>query len=171
MFERVVDGVLAVMDAIGAPGVGLAILLETVFPPVPSEVVLPLAGFTAFQGRYGLVEAIAWATAGSLVGALLLYGLGAAFGQARLARIADRLPLTRAEDVHRAVAWFDRYGSAAILVGRVVPGVRSLISIPGVDRMPLPHLPSLAGTGLVASLATLGIPAPPLGEDIRPPIR
>lgn len=140
MFERVVDGVLAVMDAIGAPGVGVAILLETVFPPVPSEVVLPLAGFTAFQGRYGLVEAIAWATAGSLVGALLLYGLGAAFGQARLARIADRLPLTRAEDVHRAVAWFDRYGSAAILVGRVVPGVRSLISIPaGVDRMPLPR--------------------------------
>lgn len=136
LFERVVDWVVNLMGVIGAPGVGLAILLENIFPPIPSELVLPLAGFTAQTGRFGLVEAVLWATAGSITGAWLLYGLGAAFGADRLARIADRIPLTEANDVHRAVAWFDRHGARAILLGRLVPGVRSLISIPaGVDRM------------------------------------
>ena len=67
-----------------APGVGLATALETVFPPVPSEVVLPLAGYTASQGHYGLVAAIIWATVGSLVGAVVLYWLGALWGAERL---------------------------------------------------------------------------------------
>jgi membrane protein DedA with SNARE-associated domain len=136
VFERVVDWVVSLMSVIGAPGVGLAILLENVFPPIPSEVVLPLAGFTAQQGYFSLVSAVLWATGGSLAGAWLLYGLGAAFGADRLARIAERIPLTEAGDVHRAVAWFDRHGARAVFLGRLVPGVRSLISIPaGVDRM------------------------------------
>lgn len=135
-FERVVDWVVRLMDVIGAPGVGAAILLENVFPPIPSELVLPLAGFAAQQQKFGVVEALLWATTGSLAGAWLLYGLGRAFGADRLARIADRIPLTEAGDVHRAVAWFDRHGAKAIFLGRLVPGVRSLISIPaGIDRM------------------------------------
>ncbi|MVA77584.1 DedA family protein [Auraticoccus sp. F435] len=136
IFERVVEWVVHLMDLIGAPGVGVAILLENVFPPIPSELVLPLAGYTAQLGRFGVVEALVWATAGSVTGAWLLYGLGAAFGAERLARIAERVPLTEAGDVHRAVAWFDRHGGKAIFMGRLVPGVRSLISIPaGIDRM------------------------------------
>ena len=136
--EAVLDWVVLVMRTVGSPGVGLATALETVFPPLPSELVLPLAGYTASQGHYGLTAAIAWATAGSLVGALVLYWLGAAWGLERVCATADRIPLMHADDVRRAVAWFGRHGRTAVFVGRLVPGVRSLISIPaGVDRMPL----------------------------------
>lgn len=134
----VLDWVVEVMRTLGAPGVGLATLLETVFPPVPSEVVLPLAGFTASEGHYGLVAAIGWATAGSLGGALLLYWLGALWGAERLCATAERIPLLHARDVERAIGWFGRHGRSAVFLGRLVPGVRSLISIPaGIDRMPL----------------------------------
>ena len=135
----VLDWAVEVMRTVGSPGVGLATALETVFPPVPSEVVLPLAGYTASQGHYGLLAAIVWATAGSLLGALLLYWLGAVWGAARLCATAERIPLLHAGDVERAVAWFARHGRSAIFLGRLVPGVRSLVSIPaGIDRMPLP---------------------------------
>ena len=134
----VVDWVVAVMRTIGAPGVGVATALETVFPPVPSEVVLPLAGYTASQGHYGVVSAVVWATAGSLVGALLLYYVGAAWGAERVRRTADRIPLVHARDVDRAIAWFGRHGRSAVFLGRLVPGVRSLVSVPaGIDRMPI----------------------------------
>ena len=135
----VLDWVVGLMRTIGAPGVGVAMALETVFPPVPSEVVLPLAGYTASLGHYGLVAAVLWATAGSMVGALVLYGLGATWGQQRVCALADRLPLLEARDVDRAIEWFARHGRTAVLVGRLVPGVRSFVSIPaGIDRMPLP---------------------------------
>ena len=134
----VLDWVVEVMRTLGAPGVGLATALETVFPPVPSEVVLPLAGYTASQGHYGLVDAILWATAGSLTGAFVLYWLGALWGADRLCATAERIPLLHARDVERAIAWFGRNGRSAIFLGRLVPGVRSFISIPaGIDRMPL----------------------------------
>ncbi|NYE38252.1 membrane protein DedA with SNARE-associated domain [Nocardioides cavernae] len=136
--EAVLDWLVLVMRTIGSPGVGLATALETVFPPVPSELVLPLAGYTASQGHYSVVAAIVWATGGSLAGALVLYWLGAAWGLERLAALADRIPLMHAEDVRKAVDWFGRHGRAAVFFGRLVPGVRSLVSIPaGVDRMPL----------------------------------
>lgn len=134
----VLDWVVEVMRTLGAPGVGLATALETVFPPVPSEVVLPLAGYTASLGHYGLVAAIVCATIGSLVGAFVLYWLGAVWGAERLEATAERIPLLHARDVERAIAWFGRNGRSAIFLGRLVPGVRSFISIPaGIDRMPL----------------------------------
>jgi membrane protein DedA with SNARE-associated domain len=134
----VLDWVVEVMRTLGAPGVGLATALETVFPPVPSEVVLPLAGYTASQGHYGLVAAIVCATVGSLVGALVLYLLGALWGAERLCATAERIPLLHASDVERAIGWFRRHGRSAIFLGRLVPGVRSFISIPaGIDRMPM----------------------------------
>lgn len=149
--EWVQEWVVAVMRTIGAPGVGVATLLETVFPPVPSEVVLPLAGFTASQGYYTFVGAVAWATAGSVLGALLLYWAGAAWGVERLYALADRLPLVGHEDVERSIAWFERHGRTAVLVGRLVPGVRSLISIPaGVHRM---RLAPFVGYTTLGSLA------------------
>ena len=133
-----VGWVLDVIEALGAAGVGLLVALESVFPPIPSEVVLPLAGFLAGQGRMSFTTVVAFATAGSLAGALLLYWLGAALGTRRLERLADRLPLMDARDVRRADAWMARHGSWAVLLGRMVPGVRSLVSIPaGVQRMPL----------------------------------
>lgn len=133
-----VGWVLDVIETLGAIGVGLLIALESIFPPLPSEVVLPLAGFLAGAGRLGFVPVVLWATAGSLVGALALYWLGAALGTERLCRLADRIPLMDGRDVERAEAWMGRHGAWAVLLGRMVPGVRSLVSIPaGVQRMPL----------------------------------
>ncbi len=139
--------VLDVIQAMGAVGVAALVALENVFPPLPSEVILPLAGFLAGQGKLSLAAVLVAATVGSVVGALVLYWAGAAMGRERLRRIAERTPLMDADDVDRAQAWFDRHGRTAVLAGRLVPGVRSLISIPaGVSRMPL--LPFLAYTTL-----------------------
>ena len=138
MITAVVDWIVSLVETIGAPGVGIAILIETVFPPIPSEVVLPLAGFASTEGHMGAVSAFIWATAGSVIGAWLLYWLGAAVGASRLRAVADRMWLTEGEDVDRALHWFERYGEATVLVARVIPGIRSLVSIPaGVHRMNL----------------------------------
>lgn len=129
---------VSLMETLGGPGAGLAIALENLFPPLPSEVILPLAGFAAHQGSLGLVEVLVWTTLGSIIGALALYGLGAWLGRRRLLAIADRMPLIKVEDVHRAEAWFAKHGSKAVFFGRMIPIFRSLISIPaGVERMPL----------------------------------
>ena len=136
MLQNIIDWVISIMEAIGSPGVGLAVFLENVFPPIPSEVILPLAGFTASQGSINVVAAFIWATVGSLTGAYFLYYLGAAIGANRLRKIAAWMWLVKVEDVDNALAWFDKYGKASILIGRVIPGIRSLISIPaGIDRM------------------------------------
>ncbi|UAL30758.1 DedA family protein [Nocardioides rotundus] len=136
--DTVVDWLVELMRLIGAPGVGVATALETVFPPIPSELVLPLAGYTAYRGHYTLLSAVLWATVGSVVGAWLLYLAGRYWGVQRVRATADRLPLVDSGDVDRAMAWFARHGRMAVLFGRMVPGIRSLISIPaGVDRMPL----------------------------------
>lgn len=154
----ILDWIVGVMRLVGAPGVGVATALETVFPPVPSEVVLPLAGFTASQGHYGVVSAVVWATAGSVVGALVLYYAGVSWGLHRLCRTADRLPLVSSRDVERAVEWFDRHGRTAVFVGRFVPGVRSLVSIPaGIQRMPLlPFLVYTTAGSLVWNAVLIG---------------
>ena len=134
--DAIVNWVVSLMELMGAPGVGIAILLENLFPPIPSEVVLPLAGFTITQGSLSFWPTYIWATIGAWVGALLLYWVGAAVGAARLRRIADWMWLVEGEDVDRALSWFDKYGPASVFFGRLVPGVRSLISIPaGIDRM------------------------------------
>ena len=160
------DWLVTLMRTIGSPGVGVATALETVFPPLPSEVVLPLAGFTASQGHYGVVAAIVWATTGSLVGALVLYLAGAGWGAARLLRLAERLPLLGACDVQRAIDWFARHGRSAVFLGRLVPGVRSLISIPaGIDRMPLPQFIGLTVAGSAVWNAALVVAGYELGAQ------
>ncbi|HZI98889.1 MAG TPA: DedA family protein [Actinomycetales bacterium] len=127
-----------VVSSLGAVGVGLMVAAENIFPPIPSEVVLPVAGYVASQGRMSLAWTIVAATLGSLVGAWLLYGLGERVGVDRLRRLFDRMWLVDASDLDRAVDWFERHGGAAVLIGRCVPVVRSLVSVPaGVARMPL----------------------------------
>lgn len=136
------------MERLGAPGAGLAIALENLFPPLPSEVILPLAGFTASRGTFGLVEVLVWTTLGSVAGALALYGLGRALGRDRLLRIVDRLPLVKVAEVERAEAWFARHGDKAVFFGRMIPLFRSFISVPaGVERMPLPRFMLLTTAG------------------------
>ena len=126
------------MEKLGAFGAGLAIALENLFPPVPSELILPLAGFTASRGSFTLAEALLWTTAGSVFGALVLYVVGAVFGRDRVYWVWDRLPLVKHDDLVRTEEWFGRHGRKAVFFGRFVPIFRSLISIPaGVTRMPL----------------------------------
>ncbi len=130
--------VLDVIDALGEVGVGVLTLIETVFPPVPSELVLPLAGYLVHRGRLDLAGVLIASTAGALAGALLLYGLGARLGERRATALLSRLPLLDEDDVGRAADWFHRHGGAAVFTGRLIPGVRSLISLPaGSARMPL----------------------------------
>ncbi|MDI3330753.1 MAG: DedA family protein [Micrococcus sp.] len=132
------DIVVAIMEAIGPIGVALAVFAENLFPPIPSELILPLAGFTAAGGSFGPWEATIWATVGSVVGALLLYGIGAWLGRRRMYLIVDWLPLVDIEDVEKTERWFNRYGYWTVFLGRMVPIFRSLISIPaGIERMNL----------------------------------
>lgn len=137
-----------VMTNLGGPGVGAIVALENLFPPIPSEVVLPLAGFLTGQGNLSVVAVILWATAGSVIGAVVLYGLGAVLGRDRLRRIADRVPLVSVHDLDRAEQWFARRSGRAVFVGRMVPVVRSFVSVPaGVERMPLPKFVAYTTAG------------------------
>ena len=139
--------VLDVMDALGEVGVAVLVALENLFPPIPSEVVLPLAGFLASRGRMDLLLVVVAATVGSVVGALALYEAGVRLGRDRLRRVAQRLPLVQAADLDRAEDWFRRHGRASVLLGRCIPVVRSLVSVPaGVERMP--RVPFLLLTAL-----------------------
>lgn len=143
-----VDAVVSLMDVIGPAGAGIAIALENLFPPLPSEVILPMAGLAASRGSFTLFEAIAWTTLGSIVGAFALYGLGAWLGVDRLRRIAARVPLLHPEDIDRTVGWFARHGGKAVFLGRMVPLFRSLVSIPaGITRMPLWRFGLLTAAG------------------------
>ncbi len=136
------------MDTLGAPGAGIAIALENLFPPLPSEVILPLAGFAASAGRMNLFAVLLWTTAGSVVGALALYGVGALLGRDRTVAIAARLPLVKVTDIEKTEAWFLRHGTKAVFFGRMIPIFRSLISVPaGVERMPLPVFVGLTTLG------------------------
>lgn len=134
----IVGLVLDVIDTLGEIGVGALVLLESVIPPIPSEVVLPAAGALVSLGRLSGPLTLLCATLGSVLGALILYGAGRAFGEERTRRVLLAVPLVEEDDVDRADAWFARRGEAAVLVGRLIPGVRSLVSLPaGASGMPL----------------------------------
>lgn len=127
-----------VIDALGEWGVGLLTFIETIFPPIPSELILPLAGALAGSGDMSLVLLVVVTTLGAYVGALVLYLLGAKLGLERSIRWLSKLPLVDREDFDKAAGWFHRHGRSAVFFGRFIPGVRSLISLPaGADRMPL----------------------------------
>jgi membrane protein DedA with SNARE-associated domain len=153
------------MEKLGAPGAGLAVALENLFPPLPSEVILPLAGFAANRGDLGLISAILFTTLGSVVGALALYGVGAALGRERTRSLAARLPLVKVADIDKAEEWFNRHGAKAVLIGRLVPVVRSLISVPaGVERMTVPLFLALTALGSLVWNSALIIAGYALGE-------
>ncbi|MFE9189403.1 DedA family protein [Micromonospora sp. NPDC007208] len=137
-FTGLTGWVATVIEAMGPVGVALLVALESIVPPIPSEVVLALAGFLAHEGKFNVFVVVLAATVGSLVGALVLYWLGAALGEDRLKRWLDHIPLVDSDDLEKADKWFERHGRWAVLIGRVVPVVRSLVSVPaGANRMPL----------------------------------
>ncbi|MCW4384966.1 DedA family protein [Salinibacterium sp. SYSU T00001] len=146
-----VGAAATVLETLGEVGVGVLTLVETVFPPIPSEVVLPLAGFLAQQGRMNFVFVLIAATAGGYLGALALYALGRRIGEERSIRLLSKLPLVDREDFEKASRWFQRHGRPAVFFGRLLPGVRSLISLPaGAEKMGVASfsLFTIAGTAL-----------------------
>lgn len=148
------DGLTQVVERWGYVGLVAVVALENVFPPIPSEVVIPFAGFLTTFGAMTLPGVIVAATVGSVLGALVLYGAGRALGRRRLEALTRRYGHylgIQLDHVARAEDWFARYGPWAVLIGRLVPIVRSLISIPaGLAEMPLPVFLLYTVVGTVA---------------------
>ena len=144
-------------------------LLENLFPPIPSELIMPLAGYTAAQGQANILLIIVAGTIGSLAGGFFWYAIGRWVGEERLKRIADRygrwLTLSR-RDIDKADDWFDAHGHKAVLVGRLVPTVRTLISIPaGLSEMPVRRFLIYSGIGTAAWTTILALLGYGLGSQ------
>ena len=141
MLDGLVEWVTSVVETLGYLGVAALVALENLFPPIPSEVILPLAGFVSVEGEASVVGMVIAATVGSMVGAYALYAIAAAIGPIRLRGLVARhgkwFGLDEG-DLDKSEQWFDRRATAAVLVCRCIPLMRSLISIPaGLRRMPL----------------------------------
>ena len=131
--------ILETIYSMGYFGIVLLMFVENVFPPIPSEYIMPLAGFLVEEGKFSFAGVVVAGTLGSILGAFPLYFFGKKVGEERMKRFADRygkwLTLSR-EDIERAGEWFDKYGGTAVFFCRLVPGIRSLISIPaGIKKM------------------------------------
>ncbi|MEZ5261235.1 MAG: DedA family protein [Acidimicrobiales bacterium] len=149
------------VETYGYAAVAVLVALESVFPPIPSEVVLPVAGFVAGRGDASVVGMVLAATLGSVVGAWVLYGAAAAIGPERLHRGVARHGRwfgLRPQHLERAERWFEQRRDAAVLIGRCVPVIRSIVSIPaGFQRMPFVRFTVLSAIGsLVWNIALVG---------------
>lgn len=157
MVEWIAKGI----GELGYFGVALLMFVENLFPPIPSEVVMPLAGFAAARGDLTLTGVILAGSAGSLLGAAPWYLAGRILGEHRLKHLAERHGRWVAispEDIERAVGWFRRHGPVAVLAGRLVPGVRTFISTPaGVARMPIAPFVACSAIGTMAWSSLLAI--------------
>lgn len=155
------DWITAFVVRAGYAGIAALMLAENVFPPIPSELIMPLAGFEAASGRMSLIAVIVAGSLGSLAGATFWYLLARRLGPDRVRRLAARhgrwLTMTPA-DVDRARDWFVRRGAVAVLAGRLVPTARSLISIPaGITGMPLGRFVGLTAVGVTVWTSVLAI--------------
>lgn len=137
MLQQIADGVKQVIDSLGYPGLFLLIVLESTMVPIPSLLVMPFAGFLASQGTFSLPLILVINSAGALTGSGLSYWLGAAGGKPLLLRYGKYL-FVRPKDIEKTEEYFARHGGKTIFIGRFLPVVRHLISIPaGIARMPL----------------------------------
>lgn len=146
-----IDWAADFIDAIGLIGVAFLVALENVFPPIPSELVLLLTGFNVSESRFGFVSGVVFATIGSVVGAYFLYGIGRLLHEERLEAFLagiGRFVGLKKSDVHKGFQWFERHGSMVVFFGRLIPVVRSVVSIPaGAEKMPLVRFTVLTALG------------------------
>lgn len=133
-----------ILDFIGTTGyLGIVVLMfvENIFPPIPSEFIMPLAGFLVSEGKFSFFAIVFAGTLGAVLGAIPLYYLGAKIGEEKLKNFADshgRWFAFSGEEIEKANEWFSKYGYLAVLICRIVPGIRSIISIPaGINKMNL----------------------------------
>lgn len=159
--NQISEWVLAIMAKFGYLGIIFAMFAENIFPPIPSEVIMPAAGFAVARGDLNLFLVILAGTFGTVLGALPLYYLGTLFNKERLVIFTEKYGkwvFVKADDVLSASEWFNAHGKKAVFFGRMVPGIRSLISIPaGMNNMPLLPFVILTtmGAGIWTTLLTL----------------
>ncbi|GAA4458693.1 DedA family protein [Novipirellula rosea] len=147
------------LEQFGAAGVGLLMLAENIFPPMPSEIVMPWAGYSVSQGNVSFIAVVTAGSIGSFLGALAWYLLARWIGKERLARWIDGhgawLTITR-RDLDQVDQWFEKWGSVAVLVCRMIPGIRTLISVPaGFAAMPIGRFSVFTAIGTVLWTALL----------------
>jgi membrane protein DedA with SNARE-associated domain len=169
MGDKVAAWVVETMEAFGYVGIVFLMFLENVFPPIPSELIMPLAGFTAQQGELSLVGVIIAGIVGSVLGALPFYFVGRLLGAERLRAWTARWGkyfLVKVEDVDLAISWFNRYANLTVLFCRCIPAVRSVISAPaGVAKMNLAVFLIYSTIGMTIWTAILGYLGYALGEN------
>ena len=128
------------MEQLGYWGIALLMFLDNVFPPIPSEIIMPSAGYAASQGQLHIVGVIVAGCLGSLIAAAVLYWVGYKFNHATIFSFVDRYGkylFLKSTDVQKSLQWFEQHGHRIVFAGRMIPAVRSLISIPaGMSRMP-----------------------------------
>ena len=157
-----------VVQTTGVFGIAFLMFLENVFPPIPSELIMPLAGYSAAKGEANILLVILAGALGSLAGASFWYGVGRLIDHERMKKFADRhgrfLTMTR-RDIERADDWFDAHGHYAVLFGRLVPTVRTLISIPaGLSEMPIARFLVFSGIGTAVWTTMLALFGYTVGE-------
>jgi membrane protein DedA with SNARE-associated domain len=140
ILSGIVDAISVLIGEYGYPAVFAAAFLEVIFPPIPSEVIFPLVGFTAQNRGLGLENTVGMATVGALgstVGAVLIYFISAKVGRTAIMRFGKRVRISE-QEIEKAEKWFEKYGSIAVFTARMIPGIREIISIPaGISRMNL----------------------------------
>ena len=162
------DWITRLVEQMSYLGIALLMFLENLFPPLPSEVIMPMAGFTAAGGELSIVGVLAAGTAGTLAGALFWYGVAKRLGEERLKSWADRhgrwITLSR-DDLDRIDRWFDKHSRWAVPLGHLVPGIRTLISIPaGIFGMGLARFVALTSLGAGVWTSALGLAGYALGS-------
>lgn len=157
------EWVLSIMEKLGYLGIAFLMFLDNIFPPIPSEIIMPSAGYTASKGELTLIGVIIAGSAGSILAAMLFYWIGRKVPQQRLFQFIERYGKylrIQVADLDKALIWFNKHGHRIVFFGRMIPAVRSLISIPaGISRMPFSKFMfySSAGTLIWTSfLAYLG---------------
>lgn len=135
------DWITNTVNSLGYVGIALLMFLENIFPPIPSELIMPLSGFVVTQGKLNFIYVTIAGVIGSVLGALPWYYLGRFWGLKRIENLADRYGkwlTVSSKDIREAKRWFDRKGKATACFSRIIPGVRTYISVPaGVSKMPL----------------------------------
>jgi membrane protein DedA with SNARE-associated domain len=157
------DWIINIMTSLGYLGIGLLMFAENLFPPIPSELIMPLAGFTVAQGKMNFTLAVLAGVIGTILGAFPWYFAGKLVGEERLKSLADKYGkwiTVSSQDIDKVTRWFNRYGTKAVFFGRLVPGIRTLISLPaGLSEMhlaPFVIYSTLGTTAWVMLLTFLG---------------
>jgi membrane protein DedA with SNARE-associated domain len=163
------EWITQIMTSLGYWGIGLLMFLENLFPPIPSELIMPLAGFTIAQGKMAFVPAIAAGVLGTMLGALPWYYIGKYLGEDRLKNWLNQYGKwlgISGEEVTQAQRWFYRHGNKAVFFCRLVPGIRTLISLPaGFSEMPLSQFLIYSTLGTLGWVMLLTFAGYLLGEN------